>query len=249
MVWNQILMVTGMGALISIRSVSRTYRTGSVAVAAIRGVSFDIQPGESLAIMGPSGSGKSTLMNVIGLLDLPDEGALHLEGLDIANLSEDKRSRLRAQKIGFVFQSYNLLARHTAVENVALPLVYRGLSHKERAMRAEQSLEAVGMLHRAKHFPKQLSGGEQQRVAIARALVGSPAIVLADEPTGALDSRTGAEIIDLLKTLNAGGQTVVMVTHDPSVAAQCKRTIRLHDGRVVADAPPLSIIPKRTMTA
>ena len=224
-----------MPALVSIRSVSRTYRTGPVAVTAVCDVSFDIQRSEILAIMGPSGSGKSTLMNMIGLLDSPSEGSIYLEGADVADMSEDQRSELRARKIGFVFQSYNLLSRHNAIENVALPLVYCGLRRKERILRAERSLEAVGMLHRARHYPKQLSGGEQQRVAIARALVACPAIVLADEPTGALDSRTGAEILNLLRTLNQGGQTVVMITHDAGVAAQCRRTIHLRDGQMVAD--------------
>jgi putative ABC transport system ATP-binding protein len=153
--------------LISLQSVSRTYRADGVAVAAVRNVSFDIERGEIVAVMGPSGSGKSTLMNMIGLLDLPSEGALYLEGADVADLSEDHRSSLRARSIGFVFQSYNLLARHNAIENVALPLVYCGISRKERLARAEQSLDAVGMVHRAHHFPRQLSGGEQQRVAIA----------------------------------------------------------------------------------
>lgn len=236
-----------MHALVSLRSVSRTYRTDAVAVTAVRGISFDIQHGERLAIMGPSGSGKSTLMNMIGLLDSPSEGSIYLEGAAVANLPEEQRSGLRARKIGFVFQSYNLLSRYNAIENVALPLVYCGVGSKERMLRAEQSLQAVGMQHRAKHFPKQLSGGEQQRVAIARALICAPAILLADEPTGALDSRTGAEILGLFRTLSHGGQTVVMVTHDPAVAAQCERIIRLHDGQVVADDSPLPHNPKEAL--
>ncbi len=236
-----------MPPLVSLRSVSRTYRTGAVAVAAVRDVSFDIEHGEIVAIMGPSGSGKSTLMNMIGLLDSPSEGAIYLDGMDVAHLPEDQRSGLRAQKIGFVFQSYNLLARHNAIENVALPLVYCGLGWKERMSRAARSLEAVGMLHRAQHFPKQLSGGEQQRVAIARALVASPSIVLADEPTGALDSRTGADVLALFCALNRGGQTVLMITHDPRVAAHCSRTVRLQDGQVVADQVHPPAAPKRVM--
>jgi putative ABC transport system ATP-binding protein len=224
-----------MPALVSLRSVSRTYRSDAVVVAAIRDVSFDIRQGETLAIMGPSGSGKSTLMHIMGLLDTPSEGRIYLEGAAIADLSEDQRSRLRARKLGFVFQSYNLLARHNAIENVALPLVYSGVGSKERMLRAEQCLHAVGMAHRARHFPKQLSGGEQQRVAIARSLVCAPAIILADEPTGALDSRTGDEVLRLFKALGEIGQTVVIVTHDRKVAEQCKRIIRLLDGRVVAD--------------
>ena len=224
-----------MPAIVSLRSVSRTYRSDAVEVSAVRGVSFDIRQGETLAIMGPSGSGKSTLMHMIGLLDRPSEGRIYLEGAAIAELSEDQRSRLRARKLGFVFQSYNLLARHNAIENVALPLVYNGVASKERVRRAEQCLQAVGMAHRARHFPKQLSGGEQQRVAIARSLVCGPAIILADEPTGALDSRTGDEVLRLFRALGDVGQTVVIVTHDRKVAEQCKRIIRLLDGRVVAD--------------
>jgi putative ABC transport system ATP-binding protein len=224
-----------MPALVSLRSVSRTYRSDAIAVAAIRDVSFDIRQGETLAIMGPSGSGKSTLMHMMGLLDTPSEGRIYLEGASIADLSEDQRSGLRARKLGFVFQSYNLLARHNAMENVALPLVYSGVGSKERMLRAEQCLHAVGMAHRARHFPKQLSGGEQQRVAIARSLVCAPAIILADEPTGALDSRTGDEVLRLFRALGEIGQTVVIVTHDRKVAEQCKRIIQLLDGRVVAD--------------
>lgn len=224
-----------MPAIVSLRSVSRTYRSDAVVVAAVRDVSFDIRKGETLAIMGPSGSGKSTLMHMIGLLDTPSEGRIYLEGAAIADLSEDQRSRLRALKLGFVFQSYNLLARHNAIENVALPLVYSGVGGKERLRRAEKCLQAVGLAHRARHFPKQLSGGEQQRVAIARSLVCNPAIILADEPTGALDSRTGDEVLRLFRALGDMGQTVVIVTHDAKVAEKCRRIIRLLDGRVVAD--------------
>lgn len=235
-----------MPAIVSLRSVSRTYRSEAVVVAAVRDVSFDIRKGETLAIMGPSGSGKSTLMHMIGLLDTPSEGHIYLEGAAIAELSEDQRSRLRARKLGFVFQSYNLLARHNAIENVALPLVYSGVGSKERLRRAEQCLQAVGMAHRARHFPKQLSGGEQQRVAIARSLVCGPAIILADEPTGALDSRTGDEVLRLFQALGEIGQTVVIVTHDLKVAEQCKRIIRLLDGRVVADEVIVSQTRKET---
>lgn len=238
--------MTATPPLISLQSVSRTYRTDGIAVTAVRNVSFDITQGEIVAVMGPSGSGKSTLMNMIGLLDLPSEGAVYLEGANVADLPEDRRSSLRARSIGFVFQSYNLLARHNAIENVALPLVYSGVSRKERLARAEQSLQAVGMLHRAHHFPRQLSGGEQQRVAIARALIASPLIVLADEPTGALDSRTGTEILALFAALNRIGQTIVMITHDPAIAAQCRRTIRLHDGELVGDETQDRILPKRS---
>ena len=233
--------------LLRLRSVYRTYRTDGLAVTAVRDVSFDIQSGEALAVMGPSGSGKSTLMNMIGLLDLPTEGSIYLQGANMADVTEDRRSQLRARSIGFVFQSYNLLARHNAIENVALPLVYCGVGRKERTLRAERSLELVGMLHRARHFPRQLSGGEQQRIAIARALIAAPLIVLADEPTGALDSRTGAEIVTLLCSLNATGQTVVLITHDAGVAAQCRRTIRLHDGQVVSDERQIPALRNRAV--
>ncbi|MGA8901380.1 ABC transporter ATP-binding protein, partial [Bradyrhizobium sp.] len=187
------------------------------------------------------------LMHMIGLLDTPSEGRIYLEGATIADLSEDQRSRLRSRKLGFVFQSYNLLPRHNAIENVALPLVYSGVGSKERVRRAEQCLQAVGMGHRARHFPKQLSGGEQQRVAIARSLVCAPAIILADEPTGALDSRTGDEVLRLFRALGEIGQTVVIVTHDHKVAEQCKRIIRLFDGRVVADDVIVPQTPKEAL--
>jgi putative ABC transport system ATP-binding protein len=232
-------------ALVTLQSVSRRYNTGGITVNAVRNVSFRIYGEEIVAIMGPSGSGKSTLMNMIGLLDLPSEGSIYLEGEDVADLSENRRSELRARSIGFVFQSYNLLARYNAVENVALPLVYGGVARKERISRAEEALRCVGMLHRRGHFPRQLSGGEQQRIAIARALVVSPLILLADEPTGALDSRTGAEIVALFRSLNDRGQTIVIITHDPGVAAQCQRTIRLHDGEVVGDESHVEASPRR----
>jgi putative ABC transport system ATP-binding protein len=238
-----------MTVVVSLRSVCRTYRNGAVAVSAVRDVSLDIHQGERLAIMGPSGSGKSTLMNMIGLLDRPSDGAILLEGTDVSLLSDDEKSRLRAQKIGFVFQAYNLLPRYSAIENVALPQIYSGVDRRERLRRSEQALDMVGMLHRARHFPTELSGGEQQRVAIARAVVGSPTIMLTDEPTGALDSQTGAEILSLFRELNEAGQTLVMITHDASVAAQCKRTIRLHDGRIVADQTHLAAHPRRAVVA
>jgi putative ABC transport system ATP-binding protein len=241
-----------MTPIVSLKSVSRAYSTGSIVVTAVRNVTFDVLPGERVAVMGPSGSGKSTLMNMIGLLDQPSDGAIFLEGANVASLSEDEKSRLRATKIGFVFQSYNLLARHSAIENVALPLFYshqRRLRQGQRLAKAAEALARVGMLGKAKHYPAQLSGGEQQRVAIARALVASPAVLLADEPTGALDSRTGNEILSLFRSLNHAGQTVVLITHDAAVAAQCKRTIRLHDGEVVADDTHLPAIPRREMAS
>jgi putative ABC transport system ATP-binding protein len=221
--------------LLALESVHRTFRVGTMSVPVVRDVSLGVEAGECVAIMGPSGSGKSTLMNMVGLLDRPTSGSIRLDGEDTARLSDDARARMRRDWIGFVFQSYNLLPRSTAVENVELPLIYAGVAPRLRRLRARAALEAVGMSVRERHFPSQLSGGEQQRVAIARALVGDPAVLLADEPTGALDSRTGAEILDLFRQLNRHGQTVVMITHDAAVAARCARTIHLRDGRVIDD--------------
>jgi len=222
-------------SLLSLEAVYRTFRVGTVSVPVIRNITLDVEAGACVAIMGPSGSGKSTLMNMVGLLDRPTSGSIRLDGEDTARLSDDARARMRRNWIGFVFQSYNLLPRSTAMENVELPLIYAGVEPRQRRLRARAALEAVGMSVRERHFPSQLSGGEQQRVAIARALVGNPAVLLADEPTGALDSRTGAEILDLFLELNRGGQTVVMITHDAAVAAHCARTVHLRDGVVVDD--------------
>ena len=222
-------------SLLALDAVHRTFRVGTVSVPVIRDITLGVEAGECLAIMGPSGSGKSTLMNMVGLLDRPTSGSIRLNGEDTARLSDDARARMRREWIGFVFQSYNLLPRSTAVENVELPMIYGGVAPRLRRVRARAALDAVGMSARERHFPSQLSGGEQQRVAIARALVGDPALLLADEPTGALDSRTGAEILDLFHQLNRTGQTVVMITHDAAVAAHCARTVHLRDGRVVDD--------------
>ncbi|MCJ2056973.1 ABC transporter ATP-binding protein [Methylobacterium sp. J-048] len=222
-------------SLLSLEAVHRTFQVGTVSVPVIRDITLGVEAGDCVAIMGPSGSGKSTLMNMVGLLDRPTSGSIRLDGKDTARLSDDARARMRRDWIGFVFQSYNLLPRSTAVENVELPLIYAGVAPRLRRLRARAALESVGMSIREAHFPSQLSGGEQQRVAIARALVGEPAVLLADEPTGALDSRTGAEILDLFRQLNRGGQTVVMITHDAAVAAHCARTVHLRDGRVVDD--------------
>ncbi|MDP4002677.1 ABC transporter ATP-binding protein [Methylobacterium sp. NEAU K] len=221
--------------LLVLDAVHRTFRVGTVSVPAIRDVSLVIDAGECVAVMGASGSGKSTLMNMVGLLDRPTSGTIQIDGEDTARLSDDARARLRGGRIGFVFQSYNLLPRSTAVENVELPLIYAGVQPRLRRLRARAALESVGMSMRETHFPSQLSGGEQQRVAIARALVGDPAILLADEPTGALDSRTGSEILALFRKLNRDGQTIVMITHDAAVAAHCARVVQLRDGRIVAD--------------
>jgi putative ABC transport system ATP-binding protein len=213
--------------------VTRTYRSEGVSVDALRGVSLAVAPGDYVAVVGPSGSGKSTLMHLLGALDRPSTGRLRVGGRDIASLSSDELARARNQTIGFVFQAFQLLPRTTAVDNVAMPLVYRGERRGERRRRAEAALAAVGMQHRLRHLPNQLSGGEQQRVAIARALVGDPQVILADEPTGNLDSRTGAEVIGLLETLNAErGVALVVVTHDLEIAARARRQVRMRDGLV-----------------
>ena len=212
---------------------TRTYRSEGVSVDALRGVSLAVAPGDYVAVVGPSGSGKSTLMHLLGALDRPSTGSLRVGGRDIASLSSDELARARNQTIGFVFQAFQLLPRTTAVDNVAMPLVYRGERRGERRRRAEAALAAVGMQHRLRHLPNQLSGGEQQRVAIARALVGDPQVILADEPTGNLDSRTGAEVIGLLETLNAErGVALVVVTHDLELAARARRQVRMRDGLV-----------------
>jgi putative ABC transport system ATP-binding protein len=223
--------------LIEAASLTRRYGRGDATVTALDDVSFAIGKGGFVAIMGPSGSGKSTLMNLIGLLDRPTSGRLVFNGSDVTKLSHDQLAATRNRDVGFVFQAYNLLARHSALENVEIPLVYGGVTRKQRLLRAKAALDAVGLSHRCDHGPTELSGGEQQRVAIARALVNDPALILADEPTGALDSRTGTEILALFKRLNQEGRTVVMITHDESVAMHAARIIKLRDGRLLSDAP------------
>lgn len=221
--------------VIAVEGLSKRYMTGDIEVHALDGVSFAVAPGEFVAIMGPSGSGKSTLMNLIGCLDRPTEGRLRLEGIDIGALTSDGLAEIRRKTIGFVFQTFNLLPRLSALDNVAMPLSYAAVSRRERRTRAADLLAAVGLANRASHCPPQLSGGQKQRVAIARALVNDPAIVLADEPTGALDTRTGREILALLQSLNAQGRTIVIVTHDEEVARHAGRVLRFRDGRLVAD--------------
>jgi len=222
-------------ALIHTRDLAKHYRVGDNVIRALAGVSVDIARGDSLAVMGPSGSGKSTFMNVVGCLDRPSSGEYVLAGQDVSALDSDALAAARNRHIGFVFQSFNLLARTSALENVELPLVYAGAGAAERRSRALEMLARVGLAERAHHLPQQLSGGQQQRVAIARALVTRPALILADEPTGALDSRTSLEIMALFQELNAQGMTVVVVTHEPAVARFARRVLRFLDGRVMAD--------------
>jgi putative ABC transport system ATP-binding protein len=220
---------------IAIRDVTKTYRTGALEVHALQGVSFTVHKGEYVAIMGPSGSGKSTLMNLIGCLDRPTTGSYALDGIDVATLDDDALAAIRLKKLGFVFQGFNLLARTTALKNVALPLFYAGISQRDREAAAGRVLADVGLGDRGTHKPSELSGGQQQRVAIARALVNDPAVLLADEPTGNLDSQTSEEIMALFARLSAGGRTIIMVTHDPETARHAKRVIRVRDGKIVAD--------------
>ena len=225
--------------VISVSDLHKTYHMGDVAVPALQGVSFAIQRGEFVAIMGPSGSGKSTLMNLLGCLDTPTSGSYQLDGVEVAPLSGDDLARIRARKLGFIFQQYNLLPRLSALRNVELPLIYRGVSAVERHRRAAIALQIVGMDERMHHRPNELSGGQQQRVAIARALIGSPTVILADEPTGALDTKTSAELMAVLQRLNCEqGLTVIMVTHEPDIAAYTERVLVLRDGLLISDAPP-----------
>jgi putative ABC transport system ATP-binding protein len=222
--------------MIQAEDLSKVYQMGDNEVRALNGASFTISKGEMVAIMGPSGSGKSTLMSIIGCLDAPTGGRYFLDGVAVENLSEAQLADVRGRKIGFVFQQFNLLARTSALENVMLPLTYAGFSGKERENRARKALERVGLGQRTDHAPNELSGGQQQRVAIARALVNEPAILLADEPTGALDSKTGVEIMELFQSLHKeNGQTVILVTHDSHVARHTNRIIKLSDGKIVSD--------------
>ncbi len=222
--------------LIVIRDITKVYRMGDVEVHALRGVSLTVERGEMLAIMGPSGSGKSTLMNIIGCLDQPTSGEYWLAGENVARLNDDQLAEIRNKRIGFVFQNFNLLARTTAVQNVELPLIYSGV--RDRRSRAVAALEAVGLGERLEHRPSELSGGQQQRVAIARALVTSPSIIMADEPTGNLDSKAGAEVMQIFQRLNEEqGITIILVTHEPDIAEHCRRIVHIYDGQILCDEP------------
>jgi putative ABC transport system ATP-binding protein len=225
------------GRLIQLQDITRIFSVGGEEVRALRGISFGIARGEWVAIIGQSGSGKTTLMNLLGCLDTPSSGRYFLNGKDVSRMSDDELAMIRNKEIGFIFQTFQLLPRETAQSNVELPLVYRGLPARERKERARAALEKVGLGNRMHHKPNELSGGQRQRVAIARALVAEPSMLLADEPTGNLDSATGEEIVRLFEELHRAGHTLVLVTHEPKLAARCPRAVRLSDGEVVADGP------------
>ena len=221
--------------LIELKDVYKIYPMGDETVHALDGVSLSIDQGEFVAIVGSSGSGKSTAMNIIGCLDVPTSGSYHLGGVDVSTMDDDQQAEIRNKMLGFIFQQYNLIPKLSVLENVELPLLYAGVPAEERRDRAIRSLERVGLADKWKHLPSQLSGGQQQRASIARALAGDPAVILADEPTGALDSRTGREVLSFLKQLNREGDTVVLITHDNSIAVRADRIIRLQDGRIIYD--------------
>lgn len=222
-------------ALIELRDIRRMYRLGPQEIYALNGVTLDLHEGEYISIIGPSGSGKSTLMHLLGCLDLPTSGTISLDGIDVTRASNTRLSQIRNEKIGFVFQSFNLLPKLSVLENVELPLIYSGVSGRERRKRALESLEAVGLAERIKHRPNELSGGQSQRVAIARALVNHPKLLLADEPTGALDSNTGEAVLRLFRDLNAKGHTIILVTHDNKIANETDRKIQILDGKIQMD--------------
>lgn len=222
--------------MIDLKDITKTYDMGSVQVQVLRGISMHVDEGEFLAIIGPSGSGKSTLMNMVGCLDTPTTGEYYLDGKEISTYNEKQLSKIRNQKIGFIFQKFNLLPKLTALENVELPLIYRGMNHKERRQRSVDALEKVGLADRMNHNPTELSGGQQQRVAIARALAGDPPVLLADEPTGNLDSKSGNDVMNLIKQLSKEGKTIVLITHDNEVAMEAQRIITIKDGLLLNSA-------------
>ncbi len=223
-------------ALIEFKDIYKIYQMGDTEVRAVDGVSMRIDKGEFVAIVGQSGSGKSTMMNIIGCLDIPTSGKYFLNGQDVSDMSEDELATIRNKMLGFIFQQYNLIPKLSVLENVELPLMYAGVRESEQKKRALSALERVGLADKYKNLPSQLSGGQQQRVSIARALAGEPSVILADEPTGALDSKTGKEVMEFLKRLNSEGNTIVLITHDNSLAEQAKRIIRVHDGRLIYDS-------------
>ena len=237
-----------MRALIEFKDVCKYYYMGDTVVKAADGISFQVFQGEFVAIVGQSGSGKSTCMNIIGCLDVPSDGTYLLDGRDVGQMNKNELAEIRNELLGFIFQQYNLLPKLNLLENVEVPLMYAGVPKKERRERAKVALELVGLGDKMKHKPNELSGGQQQRVSIARALVGEPSVILADEPTGALDSRTGREVLGILQELHAAGHTVVLITHDNSIAVQAQRIIRLEDGHVIydgpADAPEAVVTPR-----
>jgi putative ABC transport system ATP-binding protein len=234
--WREPQRAGRAGSLIELRGVSRVYDMGHVQVAALRGVDLAIEDGEFVAVVGPSGSGKSTLMHIIGCLDRPTDGTYLLDGTPVESLGDDDLARVRSRTIGFVFQSFNLLPRTSALDNVAAPLLYQGIGRRDRVTRATAALERLGLGDRLSHEPSELSGGQQQRVAIARAIVTDPALILADEPTGNLDSTSGAEVIALLHELNDAGRTIILITHDHDVAAVARRQFHVFDGRITQEA-------------
>lgn len=226
-----------MSPILSLRGVRKTYASGTLQVEALRGIDLDVHEGEFVAVMGPSGSGKSTLMHILGCLDIPTSGTYELAGTDVSLMTEAELAQVRNRRIGFVFQGFNLLASLTALRNVELPLCYAGMGKEQRRAMAHEALERVGLGDRVEHRPGELSGGQQQRVAVARALVTDPALILADEPTGNLDSHSTAEVLDLFTALHESGRTILMITHEPDVAAASERVVRLRDGLVEASAP------------
>jgi putative ABC transport system ATP-binding protein len=226
--------------LIKTENLVKIYHAGEVGVPALRGVSINVEAGDFVAIMGPSGSGKSTFMNILGCLDHPTKGSYLLEGEDVSSFSKDRLAEIRNKKIGFIFQNFNLLSRTSALDNIELPMLYNGFSNKEKEQRARKALEDVGLKGKEKSFPNQLSGGEQQRVAVARALVNEPSLILADEPTGNLDTKTSFEIMDLLQKLNQKGITIVLITHERDIANFAKRNITFRDGKIVKDEPVIA---------
>ena len=234
-----------MGALIEFRDVCKFYQMGDTTVKAANHISFQIQKGEFVAIVGQSGSGKSTCMNIIGCLDVPTSGAYLLDGQDVGQMNKNQLAEIRKKMLGFIFQQYNLLPKLTLLENVEVPLMYAGMPRSERHERAKIALEMVGLGNKLRHKPAQLSGGQQQRVSIARALAGEPSVILADEPTGALDSRTGREVLHFLQKLNQEGDTVVLITHDNTIARKARRIVRLQDGKIIYDgdaADPRAVV-------